>query len=73
MKSRCFSDRPRVYTALKRPTAHKRIFGNYLLAQFSVSGNPVSAVIHASRLERSRYAADASREVVERWLLDGLM
>ena len=26
-----------------------------------------------TRLERSRPAADASREVVERWLLDGLM
>ena len=25
------------------------------------------------QLERSRPAADASREVVERWLLDGLM
>ena len=26
-----------------------------------------------SRLERSHPAADATREVVERWLLDGLM
>jgi hypothetical protein len=26
-----------------------------------------------SRLEPSRPAADATREVVERWLLDGLM
>src|SRR5216684_3248302 len=36
---------------------------------------PVQVVCHfaTSRLERSRPAADASREVVERWLLNGLM
>jgi hypothetical protein len=34
---------------------------------------PPGSQFPETRLERSRSAADASREVVERWLLDGLM
>jgi hypothetical protein len=33
----------------------------------------VVTLVNASRLEPSRLTADATREVVERWLLDGLM
>jgi hypothetical protein len=45
------------------------------LGRFHLSGKRVTqacGLLPGSPLGRSRPAADASREVVERWLLDGL-